>query len=87
MPTVALQANAPAVVRSVLMSGNHVALVSTLQIRAELASGLLTLLPVPVQDTERAIGVMQRAGSLPSAAVAALLAELHAVAAAIAAEP
>lgn len=87
VPTVALQANAPAVVRSVLMSGNHVALVSTLQIRAELASGLLTLLPVPVQDTERAIGVMQRAGSLPSAAVSALLAELRTVAATIAATP
>lgn len=84
VPPVALQANSPAVVRSVLMAGDAVALVSALQIRAELASGLLTVLPVRLQGTQRAIGLMQRRDSLAPAAVQALVAELQQVAATIA---
>ena len=81
VPPVDLQVNSPAVVRSVLMAGNAVALLSALQIRAELGSGLLTLLPVPLQGTERPIGLMLRRDGLPSAALQALLAELRTVAA------
>lgn len=80
-PPVMLQVNAPAVVRSVLMSSDAVAMLSPLQIRAELDSGLLALLPVPVQGTERAIGVTQRRDGLPSPACLRLLDELQAVAA------
>ncbi|HSW03874.1 LysR family transcriptional regulator [Aquabacterium sp.] len=87
VPVVALQANSPAVVRSVLMSGDHVAMLSPLQIRAELASGLLKLLPVVVAGTQRSIGVMQRRDSLPSAAVSSLLAELRALAGELAGSP
>ena len=81
-PEVGLQVNSPSVVRSVLLAGDHVALVSPLQIRAELAAGVLTLLPVPVKGTERAIGIAQRRGGLASPACNALVRELRAVAAA-----
>lgn len=80
VPTVQLQANAPAVVRSVLMAGDAVAMLSPLQIRAEIASGLLVLLPVPVQGTERSIGIVQRRDGLPSAAARGLVQALQAVA-------
>ncbi len=80
-PPVVLQANSPAVVRSVLMAGDAVAMLSPLQIRAELESGLLALLPVPVMGTERSIGVTLRRDGLSSPACLRLLAELQAVAA------
>jgi LysR family transcriptional regulator of gallate degradation len=82
VPPVGLQVNSPAVVRSVLMASDAVALVSPLQIRGEVASGLLTVLPVPVQHTERAIGLMQRRDGLASPVLQALVAALRAVAAA-----
>lgn len=81
VPPVVLQANSPAVVRSVLMAGDAVAMLSPLQIRAELDSGLLALLPVPVAGTERSIGVTLRRDGLPSPACLRLLAALQAVAA------
>lgn len=79
-PAVGLQVNSPAVARSVLMAGDQVALLSALQIQGELHSGLLTVLPVPLQGTERPIGVMRRRDGLPSPVLLALLVELRAVA-------
>ena len=76
-PTVGLQANSPSVVRAVLLGGDHVALVSPLQIRAELAVGALVALPLAVQGTERSIGITQRHGALASAACLALLGVLR----------
>ena len=81
VPPVDLQVNSPAVVRSVLMAGDSVALLSALQIRGEVSSGLLTLLPVPLQGTERPIGLMLRRDGLASPALQTLLAELRTVAA------
>jgi LysR family transcriptional regulator of gallate degradation len=72
-PPVGLQANSPSVVRAVLLGGDHVALVSPLQIRAELAAGALVVLPLAVLGTERSIGITQRRGALASAACLALL--------------
>ena len=77
VPPVAMQANSPAVVRSVLMAGDAVALLSALQIRAEVQSGLLTVLPVPLQGTERPIGLMQRQGGLASPVQQTLLQALR----------
>ena len=82
MPAVQLQVNSPAVVRSVLMGGESIALLSVLQIRGEVASGLLSVLPVAMQGTERPIGLMQRRDGLASSVLLALLAELRAVSAA-----
>ena len=81
LPHVGLQANSPAVVRSVLLAGDHVAMLSALQIRAEVDSGLLVLLPVPVQGTQRPIGLTLRRDGLASPACRALMGELRAVAA------
>lgn len=80
-PAVAVQANSPAVVRSLLRRSDAVALVSLLQIRAELDAGLLAQLPVAVHDTERSIGLMQRRDGLPSPSQTALAAALQAAAA------
>lgn len=81
VPAVALQVNSPAVVRSVLMSGDHVALLSALQIRAEVDSQLLSVVPAPVQGTERPIGTMMRRDGLASPALRGMLLALQAEAA------
>jgi LysR family transcriptional regulator of gallate degradation len=83
VPRVDLQANSPPVVRSVLMGSDHVAMVSTLQIRAEVASGLLAVVPVSVSGTERSIGAMLRRDSQLSVAVDAAFAALRDAAAEI----
>lgn len=80
LPPVVLQANAPAVVRSMLLAGDHLALLSPLQVQAELRSGLLVLLPLQLPGTERAIGLMLRRDGAPSSACLALLEALRAVA-------
>lgn len=77
VPHVHLHANSPPIVRSVMLSGDHVAMVSMLQIRAEVASGLLAVLPVTVSGTERAIGATLRRGGQLSAAAEALLEALR----------
>ncbi len=79
-PPVVLQANAPAVVRSMLLAGDHLALVSPLQIQAELRSGLLAVLPLALKGTEREIGLTLRRDGAPSTACTALLDALRAVA-------
>lgn len=84
-PLPALQSHSTAVVRSVLMAGDHLTLISPLQIRADLESGLLAILPLALQGVERHIGVTQRRDGLPSSASAALLQELRAVGQALAA--
>ncbi len=49
------------------------AAVSASQMRFETDNGLLSVLPVPLPDTTRRIGLTFRAGSLPSPATQALL--------------
>ena len=80
-PAVQLQANSPSVMRAVLQHGDAVALVSPLQIRAELASGALVTLKLSVSGTERGIGVSLRRAGLASPACRALLQELQQVSA------
>lgn len=79
-PPVLLQANAPAVVRSMLLAGDQLALLSPLQIQAELRSGLLAMLPLALPGTEREIGLTLRRDGAPSSACTALLEALRAVA-------
>lgn len=83
VPRVALQTSSPAVLRAVLMGGDHIALVSPLQVRAELASGLLQALPISVSGTERAIGLTLRRSGLPPPACLALMDEIRFVAKAL----
>jgi LysR family transcriptional regulator of gallate degradation len=81
VPAVGLQVNSPAVVRSVLMAGDHVALLSPLQIRAEVRSGQLGLVPVAISGTQRAVGITQRRDGLPSPSCQALVQALREVSA------
>ena len=80
-PEVALRAHATAVVRSVLLAGDHVALLSPLQVQAEVQAGLLAHASRPLPGTERAIGITQRRDALVSSACADLLAALRQAAA------
>ncbi|HBS7358524.1 TPA: LysR family transcriptional regulator [Klebsiella pneumoniae] len=54
-------------------SSGPLAAVSASQMRFETDNGLLSVLPVPLPDTTRRIGLTFRAGSLPSPATQALL--------------
>jgi LysR family transcriptional regulator of gallate degradation len=78
-PTVALRAHSPAVVRSVLLAGDHVALLSPLQVQAEVRSGLLACASGPLPGSERAIGITQRRDALASLACRSALAALRQV--------
>ncbi|HVK33211.1 MAG TPA: LysR family transcriptional regulator [Burkholderiaceae bacterium] len=78
-PTVALRAHSPAVVRSVLLAGDHVALLSPLQVQAEVRSGLLACASGPLPGSERAIGITQRRDALASLACRTALTALRRV--------
>jgi LysR family transcriptional regulator, regulator for genes of the gallate degradation pathway len=80
-PAVALRAHSTAVVRSVLLAGDHVALVSPLQVQAEVQAGLLVHASSPLPGSERAIGITQRRDALASTACTELQAALRRVAA------
>lgn len=78
-PTVALRAHSTAVVRSVLLAGDHVALLSPLQVQAEVRSGLLACASGPLPGSERAIGITQRRDALASTACRSALTALRQV--------
>jgi LysR family transcriptional regulator of gallate degradation len=77
LPTVALRAHSTAVVRSVLLAGDHVALVSPLQVHAEVQAGLLVWATAGLPGSERAIGITQRKDALASSACLDLLMALR----------
>jgi LysR family transcriptional regulator, regulator for genes of the gallate degradation pathway len=78
-PVVALRAHSTAVVRSVLLAGDHVALISPLQVQAEVRSGLLACVTGPLAGSERAIGITQRRDALASTACRKALVALRQV--------
>jgi LysR family transcriptional regulator, regulator for genes of the gallate degradation pathway len=78
-PVVALRAHSTAVVRSVLLAGDHVALISPLQVQAEVRSGLLVCVTGPLTGSERAIGITQRRDALESTACRKALVALRQV--------
>ena len=80
-PAVTLRAHSTAVVRSVLLAGDHVALLSPLHVHAEVQAGLLACASAPLPGSERAIGITQRRDALASSACAEVLAALRRVAA------
>ncbi len=85
-PQSRLQVNSPALVRTLLLAGDRLALVSPLQIAAELRSGELAVVPLGRPPTLRTIGVTTRQGARLSPAVQAVCAELRAVAAQLGSE-
>ncbi|VCU70803.1 HTH-type transcriptional regulator GltC [Pigmentiphaga humi] len=76
-PWVSMQVNSTAVLRSLLLAGNHIALVSPLQVHADVAAGLLAHASEPLPGTERSIGITQRRGALASSACEQVLAALR----------
>ncbi|WP_298933486.1 LysR family transcriptional regulator [uncultured Ramlibacter sp.] len=76
-PRVILSAHSTAVVRSVLLASDHVALISPLQVRAEVQAGLLAHVSAPLPGSERAIGITQRRDALASSACLEVLAALR----------
>ena len=80
LPTARLQVNSPALVRTLLLGSDRLALLSPLQIEAELRSGQLAVVPLPGLHASRTIGASTRLGGCLSPAVLALLDELRTVA-------
>jgi LysR family transcriptional regulator of gallate degradation len=79
-PTVALRTHSTGVVRSVLSAGDHVTLISPLQVHAEVAAGTLVHATSPIPGSERSIGITQRRGALASSGCDELMAALRTVA-------
>jgi LysR family transcriptional regulator, regulator for genes of the gallate degradation pathway len=63
-PDVVVETSDLAVLRGVLLNGDLLTAISPRQLAYELAAGLLTVLPVPLPDTRRVIGITRRADSL-----------------------
>jgi LysR family transcriptional regulator of gallate degradation len=83
LPPVRLEVHNPMAVRSILLKSDHLALLSTIQVRSEVASGQLTLLPVALRGTQRSIGLTMRRDESPSPGITALRDELRAAAKAL----
>ncbi|HSV44806.1 MAG TPA: LysR family transcriptional regulator, partial [Ramlibacter sp.] len=80
-PRVILRAHSTAVVRSVLLASDHVALISPLQVHADVQAGLLAHVSAPLAGSERAIGITQRRDALASSSCMDILAALRQAAA------
>lgn len=79
-PPMALRTHSTTVVRAMLMSTDHVALVSPLQLHSDLLAGRLACASAPLPGTERVIGITQRRGALASTACAEFIAAVRRIA-------
>jgi LysR family transcriptional regulator of gallate degradation len=77
MPPIRLEVHNPMVVRSILLKSDHLALLSPLQVRSEIAAQQLTVLPIALRGTQRTIGLTMRGDDAPSPGMKALLHELR----------
>lgn len=68
-----------AIIRGLLLRSDLLAAVSAHQLEREIRSGELGILPWPLRHTARAIGLIQRAGCLHTAAAQALMDAIRAV--------
>jgi LysR family transcriptional regulator of gallate degradation len=75
-PNVVVETSDLAVLRGVLLNSDLVTAISPRQIAFEFSAGLLTVLPVPLPDTRRAIGITRRTDSLPSPGAKILMEEI-----------
>lgn len=60
LPPTLIHANSPPLVRALLMKSDHIALMSPLQIREDLESGVLVRVPVRLHGVDRRIGITVR---------------------------
>jgi LysR family transcriptional regulator of gallate degradation len=75
-PNVVVETSDLAVLRGVLLNSDLLTAISPSQLSYELAAGLLTLLPVPLRDTRRVIGITRRTDSLASPGATILMEEI-----------
>ena len=75
-PDVAVETSDLAMLRGVLLNSDLVTAISPRQLAYELRSKLLTVLPFPLADTRRVIGITRRADSLASPGAAIVMDEI-----------
>jgi LysR family transcriptional regulator of gallate degradation len=75
-PDVVVETSDLAVLRGVLVNSDLLTAISPHQLSYELASGLLIVLPSPLQDTRRIIGITRRTDSLASPGATMLMEEI-----------
>ena len=76
LPSVVVETSDLAVLRGVLLNSELLTAISPRQLSFELAAGLLALLPVPLPDTRRVIGITRRTDSVPSPGAKILMEEI-----------
>lgn len=86
VPADALRVNSALMMQALLAHSDRLALMSPRQVQGEIRAGLLAVLPVPVRHAPRMIGLVRRAGYLPTPAAQCLLDALRDVARGIAGE-
>ena len=79
-PSDQVRTNSAMVMQAMLANSDRLALMSPRQVAREIATGLLTTLPLPAQHVDRRIGVMQRSHYLPTPAATLLQTALRDVA-------
>ena len=75
-PDVVVETSDHAVLRGVLLNSDLLTAISARQLAYELEAGLLTVLPIPLADTRRVIGITRRTDSLPSPGAKIMTAEI-----------
>ena len=75
-PNVVVETSDLAVLRGVLLNSDLLTAISPRQLSYELGAGLLTLLPIPLRDTRRVIGITRRADTLASPGATLLMEEI-----------
>ncbi len=86
LPADALRVNSALMMQAMLAQSDRLALMSPRQIQREIAAGLLVVLGLPVQHQPRLIGMVWRAGYLPTPAAQQLFDALRSAARRIAGE-
>lgn len=76
-PQGGVQVNSPALLQSMLLEGDGVALMSPRQLEREIAAGLLHVLPVRVPQSRRSIGLVMRSAFEPPAPLRELIDSLR----------
>ena len=75
-PNVVVETSDLAVLRGVLLNSDLLTAISPRQLSYELGTELLTLLPIPLHETRRVIGITRRTDSLASPGAVILMEEI-----------
>jgi LysR family transcriptional regulator, regulator for genes of the gallate degradation pathway len=76
VPNVVVETSDLAVLRGVLLNSDLLTAISPRQLSYELGAGLLALLPIPLRDTRRVIGITRRTDSMASPGATILMEEI-----------